>query len=200
MKKNVLWDDGERVFSREQFPVVAGQKVLLARLAAEQPMPASLDRLAHEFALKDELDGAWAVRPLRLVREGSQTVLALEDPGGEPLARLLGAPMEIGYFLELAIGIAAALGKLHQRGLVHKDLKPAHILVHCADGQPRLTGFGLASRLPRERQAPEAPETIAGTLAYMAPEQTGRMNRSIDSRSDLYALGVTFYQMLTGVL
>ncbi|NUY35976.1 hypothetical protein F0160_37365, partial [Paraburkholderia sp. JPY303] len=71
MKKNVLWDDGERVFSREQFPVVAGQKVLLARLAAEQPMPASLDRLAHEFALKDELDGAWAVRPLRLVREGS---------------------------------------------------------------------------------------------------------------------------------
>ncbi|MGF6987813.1 PAS domain S-box-containing protein [Paraburkholderia atlantica] len=200
MKKNVLWDDGERVFSREQFPVVAGQKVLLARLAAEQPMPASLDRLAHEFALKDELDSAWAVRPLRLVREGSQTVLALEDPGGEPLARLLGAPMEIGYFLELAIGIAAALGKLHQRGLVHKDLKPAHILVHCADEQARLTGFGLASRLPRERQAPEPPETIAGTLAYMAPEQTGRMNRSIDSRSDLYALGVTFYQMLTGVL
>ncbi|MGF6382157.1 PAS domain S-box-containing protein [Paraburkholderia atlantica] len=199
-KRKILWDDGERVFSREQFPVVAGQKVLLARLAAEQPMPASLDRLAHEFALKDELDGAWAVRPLRLVREGSQTVLALEDPGGEPLARLLGAPMEIGYFLELAIGIAAALGKLHQRGLVHKDLKPAHILVHCADGQARLTGFGLASRLPRERQAPEPPETIAGTLAYMAPEQTGRMNRSIDSRSDLYALGVTFYQMLTGVL
>ena len=64
----------------------------------------------------------------------------------------------------------------------------------------RLTGFGLASRLPRERQAPEPPEFIAGTLAYMSPEQTGRMNRSIDSRSDLYSLGVTFYQMLTGVL
>ena len=64
----------------------------------------------------------------------------------------------------------------------------------------RLTGFGIASRLSRERQAPEPPETIAGTLAYMAPEQTGRMNRSIDARSDLYALGVTLYQMLTGVL
>ena len=64
----------------------------------------------------------------------------------------------------------------------------------------RLTGFGIASRLSRERQAPEPPEVIAGTLAYMAPEQTGRMNRSIDSRSDLYALGVTFYQMLTGAL
>ena len=71
--------------------------------------------------------------------------------------------------------------------------------MNCADGEVRLTGFGIASRLPRERQTPEPPETIAGTLAYMAPEQTGRMNRSIDSRSDLYALGVTFYQMLTGV-
>ena len=124
----------------------------------------------------------------------------LEDPGGEPLERLIGAPMEVGRFLRLAIGIAAALGKAHQRGLVHKDVKPANILVNCADGRTRLTGFGIASRLPRERQAPEPPEVIAGTLAYMAPEQTGRMNRSIDSRSDLYALGVTFYQMLTGRL
>jgi predicted ATPase/GAF domain-containing protein len=102
--------------------------------------------------------------------------------------------------LRLAIGVAGALGKAHQRGLVHKDLKPGHILVNCADGQVRLTGFGIASRLPRERQTLEPPETIAGTLAYMAPEQTGRMNRSIDSRSDLYSLGVTFYQMLTGSL
>ncbi|WP_322032586.1 AAA family ATPase [Paraburkholderia sp. J76] len=196
----VLWDDGERVFWREESSTLAGQNVLLARLAAEQPMPASLDRLAREFGLRDDLDSEWAVRPLKLVREGAQPWLSFEDPGGEPLAQLLGAPLETGYFLELAIGIAAALGKLHQRGLIHKDLKPAHIFVHCADGQPRLAGFGLASRLPRERHAPEAPETIAGTLAYMAPEQTGRMNRSVDSRSDLYSLGVTFYQMLTGVL
>src|SRR5208283_2315306 len=75
-----------------------------------------------------------------------------------------------------------------------------NILVNCADGRPRLTGFGIASRLPRERQAPEPPEFIAGTLAYMAPEQTGRTNRSIDPRSDLYALGVTFHQMLTARL
>ena len=69
---------------------------------------------------------------------------------------------------------------------------------NAASGEVRLTGFGIASRLPRERQPPDPPEVIAGTLAYMAPEQTGRMNRSIDSRSDLYSLGVTFYQMLTG--
>ncbi len=108
--------------------------------------------------------------------------------------------MEVGRFLHLAIGIAVALGKVHQAGLVHKDVKPANILVNRAGGEVRLTGFGIASRLPRERQAPEPPETIAGTLAYMAPEQTGRMNRSVDARSDLYALGITLYQMLTGTL
>jgi len=85
-------------------------------------------------------------------------------------------------------------------GLIHKDLKPANILVDAASGSVRLTGFGIASRLPRERQAPGPPEEIAGTLAYMAPEQTGRMNRSVDSRSDLYACGVVLYEMLTGAL
>ena len=108
--------------------------------------------------------------------------------------------MEIEKFLRLAVSLAAALGRLHERGLIHKDIKPTNILVNSATDQVWLTGFGIASRLPRERQSPEPPEFIAGTLAYMAPEQTGRMNRSIDSRSDLYALGVTFYEMLTGSL
>jgi serine/threonine protein kinase len=103
-------------------------------------------------------------------------------------------------FLRLAIGLSAALGRLHERGLVHKDIKPSNVLINSATGQVWLTGFGIASRLPREHQAPEPPEFLAGTLPYMAPEQTGRMNRSIDSRSDLYALGVTLYQMLTGSL
>ena len=193
----VLWQDGDRVFCRR----VDGERdVLAVLLAAEHPAPAALDRLAHEYSLKDELDGGWAVLPLELGRDRGRTILVLEDPGGEPLGRLLGAPFELGRFLRLAIGIAAALAKAHQRGLVHKDLKPAHVLVNRMTGEVRLTGFGIASRLLRERQAPEPPETIAGTLAYMAPEQTGRMNRSIDARSDLYALGVTLYQMLTGSL
>ncbi|NVI09615.1 trifunctional serine/threonine-protein kinase/ATP-binding protein/sensor histidine kinase [Paraburkholderia youngii] len=196
-----LWENGERVFGRARRPAVGGDEtVLIARPAVGQPSSSSLDRLAHEFELQDELDGAWAVRPLELVREGGGMLLVLEDPGGEPLGRLLIPPLQLERFLRLAIGIVAALGKLHRRGLVHKDLKPAHILVNCADGQPRLTGFGIATRLRRERQVPEPPETLAGTLAYMAPEQTGRMNRSIDARSDLYALGVTLYQMLTGSL
>jgi len=174
--------------------------VLAVLPAAEHPTPQSLDRLTHEYHVRDELDGAWAAKPLELVQEASRTILVLEDPGGEPLSWLLGAPMEIGSFLRLAIQIATALGEVHQHGLVHKDVKPANVLVNRTSGQVRLTGFGFASRQPRERQSPAPPESIAGTLSYMAPEQTGRMNRSIDSRSDLYSLGITLYQMLTGSL
>src|SRR5712672_3304044 len=126
--------------------------------------------------------------------------LVLEDPGGAPVDRLLGRPLEVPHFLRIAIPLAGALRRVHERGLIHKDIKPANILVDAASGGVWLTGFGIASRLPREHQAPAPPEVIAGTLAYMAPEQTGRMNRSVDSRSDLYALGVTFYEMLTGTL
>src|SRR6201991_3820284 len=198
----VLWEDGERVFSRGWRLDENGNRlaVLLVAPATDHPSRTSLDRLTHEYELKDELDGAWAARPLALVRDTGRTLLVLDDPGGEPLDRLLGDPMEVGRFLRLALAVSSALSKLHQRGLIHKDIKPANILVDCADGHVRLTGFGIASRLSRERQAPAPPATIARTLAYMAPEQTGRMNRSVDARSDLYALGVTLYQMLTGVL
>ena len=198
----VLWEDGERVFRRGWRIDDGGKRhaVLIVVPSADHPSRSSLDRLTREFELKDELDRAWAVRPLDLVRDVGRTVLVLEDVGGEPLDRLLGAPMELGRFLRLAIVITVAIGRLHERGLVHKDIKPANILFNAATGEVRLTGFGIASRLVRERQSPHPPETIAGTLAYMAPEQTGRMNRSIDSRSDLYALGVTFYQMVTGAL
>jgi PAS domain S-box-containing protein len=197
----VLWEDDERVFCRgERRADGHGAAVLAVLPAAEHPTPASLDRLAREYELRDELDGAWAVRPLELVRDRGRTMLVLEDTGSEPLHRLLGAPLEMRRFLSLAIAVAGALTQVHRRGLVHKDIKPANIFVNRTTGDVRLTGFGIASRLLRERPAPEPPETIAGTLAYMAPEQAGRMNRSIDARSDLYSMGVTLYQMLTGSL
>jgi serine/threonine protein kinase len=160
----------------------------------------SSERLKHEYSLRSDLDSGWAVLPVALVHYEGRPALVLEDPGGEPLNALLCQRLELPRFLRLAIGVTAALGKLHQRGLIHKDIKPANILFDCATGAVWLTGFGIASRLVRERQALRPPEVIAGTLAYMAPEQSGRMNRSIDSRSDLYALGVTLYQVLAGRL
>ena len=197
----VLWEDGELIFCRGDSHVDGNGTAVLAVLpAAEHPTRAALDRLTHEYGLRDDLDDGWAARPLELVRKRGQTKLVLKDPGGEPLDRLIGPPMAIERFLRLAVALSAALSRLHERGLVHKDIKPTNILVNSATGQAWLTGFGIASRLPRERQSPKAPEFLEGTLAYMAPEQTGRMNRSIDSRSDLYSLGVTLYQMLTGTL
>jgi PAS domain S-box-containing protein len=175
-------------------------RILLVAPVLEYPRPESLKLLEHAYSFKEELDRAWAARPIAITRHWNRTVLVMEDPGGVPLDQLLGQPLDIDLSLSLAISLSNAVGHLHQRGVVHKDIKPAHILVDCNTGQCSLRGFGVASRLKRERQAPEPPEFIEGTLAYMAPEQTGRMNRSIDSRSDLYSFGVTLYEMVTGSL
>jgi predicted ATPase/transcriptional regulator with GAF, ATPase, and Fis domain len=198
----VLWRGGGRVFCRLWRDDAEGQRHAFIPINSDagHPTVASVNRLTHEYGLQRYLDSAWALRPLELVRERGQTMLVVDYTGGEPLDRLVGQPMEIGAFLRIAAALSGAVGQLHGCGLIHKDLKPANVLVDSATGRVQLAGFGIASCVPRERQAPEPPEFIAGTLAYMAPEQTGRVNRSIDSRSDLYSLGVTFYEMLTGFL
>src|SRR5262249_43874059 len=184
--------DAEFVLGRGRNPTTSSAVSILALAPVlEHPAPELLRRLEHEYALSAELDPAWAVRPIVLTRNQGRSTLILEDPGGQPLDRLLGAPIECGQFLKIAAGLSAALRQLHGRGFIHKDIKPANALVDPDTGQVRLMGFGIASRVPREVQPPAPPEFIAGTLPYMAPEQTGRMNRSIDSRSDLYSLGVT---------
>ena len=172
--------------------------VLMPR--SEHARSESVRMLEHEYSLRSELDPAWAAPPLDITQHEGRTVLILGDPGGVPLAQLVGTPMEMGRFLRVAIGLSVAVRQLHSRGLIHKDLKPANVMIEPSTGRVWLMGFGIATQLPRERQSAGPPEFIAGTLAYMAPEQTGRMNRSIDSRSDLYALGVTLYEMLTGIL
>src|SRR5580698_10155467 len=129
----------------------------MAAPVSEYPALGSLERLAHEYSFRGELDSDWAVRPLTLACREDRTMLILEDPGGEPLDRLLGQPMELTRFLRFAVGLAAALGQLHQQGLVHKDIKPANILVNSVTGAVWFTGFGIASLLPRERQSPEPP-------------------------------------------
>jgi PAS domain S-box-containing protein len=195
----MLHDDGEFVLARarregDQSPL------LVVTPASEHPAPASLRQLEHAYALRDSLDPTWAARPVALSTHQGRLKLLLEDPGGEVLEQFLAHPLELSQLLRIAVGLAVALGRMHARSLIHKDVKPSNILVNPVTGEVWLMGFGIASRLPRERQPPEPPEFIAGTLPYMAPEQTGRMNRSIDSRSDLYSLGVTLYEMLTGSL
>ncbi|MET0409807.1 MAG: AAA family ATPase, partial [Polyangiaceae bacterium] len=169
-------------------------------LADEFPTADSLKRLEHEVSLREELSAEWAARPLGVTRHLDRTVLVSEDPGGLPLDRLPRSRQDFGFALRVGVELAKAIHQLHLRGIIHKDIKPANVLVDGNTGRCWLRGFGIASRLPRERQSLEPPEFIAGTLAYMAPEQTGRMNRSIDSRSDLYALGVTLYELITGGL
>jgi serine/threonine protein kinase len=186
-------------------------QILVLSPVAQYLRPESLKRLEHAYSFKEELDPAWAARPIGLARHWDRIVLVLEDPGGKPLdqfggfgeTRPSGTPahaLDLGFCLRIGINLANAIGHLHRRGIVHKDIKPANVLVNSATGQVWLMGFGIASRLPRQRQSPDSPEFLEGTLAYMAPEQTGRMNRSIDSRSDLYSLGITLYEMLTGSL
>lgn len=197
----LAWQDTERVFARGWFVDADG---IHRRVLAVQPAKGNgrwrevLARLAHEIQLSDTLDSTWAIRPLKLIPE--RHLLLVEDPGGQPLSHSIAAPMDVGWFLRLAVALCRAVVRMHAKGLIHKDIRPGNVVVSLATGEVRLTGFGFVSRVPRERQSPAPPEGISGTFAYMAPEQTGRMNRSIDFRSDLYSLGVTFYEMLAGSL
>src|SRR3954452_9804834 len=171
----VLWRDTGRVFCRLWRDDSEGQThAFIPVNSPAAPSSPAINRLTHEYGLQRYLDSAWALRPLQLVRERGQTMLVVDYTGGEPLDRLVRQPMEIGAFLPIAAALAGAVGQLHGCGLIHKDLKPANVLVDSATGRVQLAGFGIASRLPRERQAPEPPEFVARTLAYMAPEQTGR--------------------------
>jgi predicted ATPase/signal transduction histidine kinase len=160
----------------------------------------TIRQLQNAYSLRDRLDPRWATQPLALVRYRGRIALAMRDPGGEPLSRLLGRPLDVLQFLRVSIAMAAACRKMHETGLIHRDIGPTNVLADDETGGVWLTGFGITCVQPRDRESSSLTEEVAGTLAYMAPEQTGRMNRSVDFPSDLYSLGVTFYEMLTGVL
>src|SRR3984893_7514977 len=119
-------------------------------VAAKETSPGCVEGLEHEYALKSELDADWAARPVALTHYTGRMTLVLEDPGGAPLDQLLGRPLDVSHFLRIAIPLAGPLRQMHERGLIHKDIKPANILVQPASGGVWLTGVGIASRLPRE--------------------------------------------------
>ncbi|WP_437494277.1 AAA family ATPase [Sorangium sp. So ce1014] len=177
-----------------------GRPVILKVLDPRRSRPQDIERLKHEYAIGKMLSHEAILAPLALETYEGLPALVLEDFGGESLDHFMDAPMKTERFLDLAVRIVEGVAALHQRDILHKDLKPQNILVNAATGQVKLADFGLASRLSREQPPAGPPRLIEGSLPYLSPEQTGRMNRAIDSRTDLYALGVTFYEMLTGRL
>src|SRR5437867_1447778 len=153
-----LQRDGELVLYRGVHASPADgvvPRVLIVGPADEYASLAALARLEHEYSLAAELDRRWAARPVALGRHQGRTVLVLEDPGGEPLARLLGKPIDPVAFLQLAISLACAVEGVHAAGLIHKGITPAHVLVDSATGAVWLAGFRIASRLRRQRPSPE---------------------------------------------
>lgn len=163
-----------------------------------RPTPATTNRLRDSFAGRARTRPEWAVPVVDLVvHEGRETIV-YEDPGGHLLYELVGEPMRIETFLRVGARLATSLGRLHASGLIHRDLKPQYICVDVERDGAWIGGGGLAVRAARRRAAPITADMVTGSLAYTSPEQTGRMNRSVDSRSDLYSLGVIFYELLTG--
>ncbi|WP_437718451.1 AAA family ATPase [Sorangium sp. So ce448] len=179
-----------------------GHRVVLKVLRRDHASPRAPERLRHEYEIARALDTTAIVKPCGLAMLGEQPALVLEDFGGVSLDRLLDGdgPTPLARFFPLALRLVEALGGLHRHDIVHKDIKPQNVLLNPATGEVKITDLGIASRIPRELQHLEHIGLIEGTLAYMAPEQTGRMNRWIDQRTDLYSLGVVFYEMLTGTL
>ncbi|WP_242516204.1 AAA family ATPase [Sorangium cellulosum] len=179
--------------------IADGRPVILKVLDPRRSRPQDVERLRREYAIGKTLSHEALLKPQALETYEGLPAIVMEDFGGESLDHLLGAPMSAELFLELATRIAAGVAELHERDIVHKDIKPQNILVNAATGQVKLADFGLACCLCQQRSA-GPPALIEGSLPYLSPEQTGRMNRAIDTRADLYALGVTFYEMLTGRL
>ncbi len=181
--------------------------VVIKLLRDLRPSFNELVQFRNQYAIAQNINLLGVVKMLALEPCGQSYALIMEDFGGISLQDLLGqvgnlgdSPQTLTAFLHLAIQIAATLDGLHRQRVIHKDLKPANILVHPETRQVKLIDFSIASLLPRETPAIQTANALEGTLAYVSPEQTGRMNRGIDYRSDFYSLGVTFYELLTGRL
>jgi len=177
------------------------QKVILKILKEDYPTLDAITRLKHEYKITENLDLEAVVKILRLETEQNRLVLVLEDFGGESLKQALyNRKLELLEFLNIAVQLAKALVSLHSHNIIHRDIKADNIIINSETGQVKLTDFSIASRLSKEKLQLTNPNQLEGTLTYMSPEQTGRMNRVLDYRSDFYSLGVTFYEMLTGRL
>jgi predicted ATPase/transcriptional regulator with GAF, ATPase, and Fis domain len=176
-----------------------GSAVLIKACRGDPPAPADAAALRHEHEILRDLPVPGVVRPRELARHGGSWFLILEDPGVVPLpAPAGGAGRDLASFFERALRLAEILEEVHRRRIVHRNIHPGAVLVAPAAGDVLLADFTLASRLSSESQHPVPPTQLLGALPYMSPEQTGRMNRTTDYRTDFYSLGAVFYEMLAG--
>ncbi|HEX5802850.1 MAG TPA: response regulator, partial [Azospira sp.] len=178
----------------------AGKRPVVLKLLKESELTEErLERHQHEYDLLKSLEIAGVVRVYDFIRLPEGHALVLEDFGGEALKeRISRQRYAPGEFLDVAIGACEALAEVHLANIIHKDISPGNLLVAPASGAVKLIDFGISSRLPRLNPTLRNPESLEGTLPYIAPEQTGRMNRSLDYRADFYSLGATFFEMLAG--
>ena len=173
--------------------------VVLKTATSELPRPSTVARLRREFALGNSLEVPGVVSYLEAIDTPGSVVLVLEDFGGVSLSQMLKEKrLPVGQILDVANGLARSLSQLHGQQLVHRDISPGNVFYNPGTGELKLGDLGLASPVPRSRQAAVPPERLEGTIAYISPEQTGRMNRAIDYRTDLYSLGAVLYHLLTG--
>ena len=179
-----------------------GTPVAVKLTRGEFPTARELCRLRREFAiLEDAAAVPGIVRGYAIEKCGRGIALVMEDLGASSLHSVLTARrLGVGASLEIAVALSGTLDALHGLRIIHKDIKPHNVMIDEATGRPSLVDFGIAARLSQEAQKAASPDALEGTLAYIAPEQTGRMNRIVDLRADLYSLGVTLYEMLTGAL
>jgi predicted ATPase/signal transduction histidine kinase/CheY-like chemotaxis protein/tRNA A-37 threonylcarbamoyl transferase component Bud32 len=177
------------------------QSVILKLLKENYPTPAELYRYQQEYEITRSLNLEGAIKAYDLRTYQNTQVMLLEDFGGKSLKKLLeNRPFSLPEFLHLAIQITEALGKIHLNKVIHKDINPSNIVFNPQTGQLKIIDFGLSTLLSQENPTLKSPNVLEGTLAYISPEQTGRMNRVIDYRTDFYSLGVTFYELLTNQL
>ena len=178
-----------------------GQSVVIKLMCNQYPSFRELVQFRNQYAIGKNLDIEGIIKTYALERYENRYALIMEDMEGVSLAEYQDKfSLDLEGFLHLAIQLAETLHQLHQTQIIHKDIKPANILINPATQQVKLIDFSISTLLPKETQTIQTANVLEGTLAYLSPEQTGRMNRGIDYRSDFYALGVTFYELLTGEL
>ena len=185
-----------RAFDKEK-----NRHVILKKLNKGYPAPEEVAKFYREYELTSMFKDEGIIQVFEIIKTGSSPSIIMEDIQGISLGEILKSKkISVNLFLDLGIEIINIIGNIHKRNIIHKDINPSNIIWNTERNVIRIIDFGIATELPRELTSVKNPNVFEGTLAYISPEQTGRMNRSLDYRTDFYSLGVTFYYMLTGRL